>query len=118
VAKTVRPWDAGWLPESLLPASERLDLRKLRELLGAGKHKVQLATEDDLRRDFPEFELGAVPSVGGVWVPKSASTGETSSDMQAEPSLAPTRLTEAPGEGAVRVEPGPGPRMECGDVRA
>ena len=49
----------------MLPASERLDLRKLREFLGVGKHKVHLATEDDLGRDFPEFELGAVPPIGG-----------------------------------------------------
>jgi len=47
------------------PASERPDLRKLREFLGARKHEVHLATEDDLRRDFPEFELRAVPPVGG-----------------------------------------------------
>lgn len=49
----------------VLPAAERLDLHKLRELLGAGSKKVHLASEDDLQRDFPEFELGAVPPVGG-----------------------------------------------------
>jgi Ala-tRNA(Pro) deacylase len=65
VAKTlVLRTPDGYL-RAVLPASERLDLRKLRKLLGAGKHKVHLATEDDLRRDFPEFELGAVPPVGG-----------------------------------------------------
>jgi Ala-tRNA(Pro) deacylase len=65
VAKTlVLRTPDGYL-RAMLPASERLDLRKLRELLGAGKHKVHLATEDDLRRDFREFELGAVPPVGG-----------------------------------------------------
>jgi prolyl-tRNA editing enzyme YbaK/EbsC (Cys-tRNA(Pro) deacylase) len=26
---------------------------------------VHLASEDDLRRDYPEFELGAVPPIGG-----------------------------------------------------
>ncbi len=65
VAKTlVLRTPDGYL-RAVLPASERLDLRKLRKLLGAGKHKVNLASEDDLRRDFPEFELGAVPPVGG-----------------------------------------------------
>jgi Ala-tRNA(Pro) deacylase len=65
VAKTlVLRTPDGYL-RAVLPAAERLDLRKLRELLGASKHDVQLATEDDLRRDFPEFELGAVPPVGG-----------------------------------------------------
>jgi Ala-tRNA(Pro) deacylase len=57
------------LPEgyvrAVLPASARLDLRKLREVHGGGRHRVHLATEDDLRRDYPEFELGAVPPVGG-----------------------------------------------------
>ncbi len=43
----------------------RIDLRKVREFVGGGRHKVHLATEDDLRRDYPEFELGAVPPVGG-----------------------------------------------------
>jgi Ala-tRNA(Pro) deacylase len=57
------------LPEgylrAMLPASARIDLHKVREFQGGGRHKVQLATEDDLRRDYPEFELGAVPPVGG-----------------------------------------------------
>jgi Ala-tRNA(Pro) deacylase len=54
----------GYL-RAVLPASARIDLRKVREFHGGGRHKVHLATEDDLRRDYPEFELGAVPPVGG-----------------------------------------------------
>ena len=50
---------------AVIPASHRLDLHKLREVTGGGRHKVHLATEDDMRRDFPEFELGAVPPLGG-----------------------------------------------------
>jgi Ala-tRNA(Pro) deacylase len=57
------------LPEgyvrAVLPASARLDLHKLRELHGGGRHAVHLAAEEDLRRDYPEFELGAVPPIGG-----------------------------------------------------
>src|SRR5712691_4578303 len=57
------------LPEgyvrAVLPASARLDLRKLREIHGGGRHAVHLATEEALRRDYPEFELGAVPPIGG-----------------------------------------------------
>jgi Ala-tRNA(Pro) deacylase len=57
------------LPEgyvrAVLPASARLDLRKVREVHGGGKHRVHLASEEDLRRDYPEFELGAVPPIGG-----------------------------------------------------
>ncbi|HEU0304251.1 MAG TPA: YbaK/EbsC family protein [Gaiellaceae bacterium] len=49
----------------VLAASDRLDLHKVREIVGEGKKKVHLATEDDLQRDFPEFELGAAPPVGG-----------------------------------------------------
>jgi Ala-tRNA(Pro) deacylase len=49
----------------VVPASARVDLKKVRELHGGGKHQVHLASEDDLRRDYPEFELGAVPPLGG-----------------------------------------------------
>jgi Ala-tRNA(Pro) deacylase len=65
VAKTLVVKTPEGYVRAVLPASERLDLRKLREFLGVGKHDVHLATEDDLRRDFPEFELGAAPPVGG-----------------------------------------------------
>ena len=50
---------------AVLPASERIDLRKVREILGVGKKKVHLASEEDLTRDYPEFDLGAVPPFGG-----------------------------------------------------
>src|SRR5712691_5296307 len=57
------------LPEGYLrvvvPASARLDVRKVREIHGGGRHSVHLATEEDLRRDYPEFDLGAVPPIGG-----------------------------------------------------
>lgn len=48
----------------LVPASRRVDMAKVRETLGDGKH-VRLATEEELERDYPEFELGAVPPIGG-----------------------------------------------------
>ena len=65
VAKTLIVRTPDGYMRAVVSATERLDLRKLRELLGAGKHRVHLATEEDLGRDFPEFELGAVPPVGG-----------------------------------------------------
>jgi Ala-tRNA(Pro) deacylase len=65
VAKTLVVKVPGGYTRVVLPASARLDLQKLRELHGGGRHKVQLATEEDLRRDYPEFELGAVPPIGG-----------------------------------------------------
>jgi Ala-tRNA(Pro) deacylase len=49
----------------VLPASERLDLRKVGDVLGAGKKQVHLSTEEALARDYPEFDLGAVPPLGG-----------------------------------------------------
>ena len=47
---------------AVLPASERLDLRKARAFLG-GKD-VELASEAQLAGAYPEFELGAVPPSG------------------------------------------------------
>ncbi len=60
VAKTV---DAGYV-RVVVPASERLDLHKVRELLGDRK-QTRLATESELARAYPMFELGAVPPFGG-----------------------------------------------------
>jgi prolyl-tRNA editing enzyme YbaK/EbsC (Cys-tRNA(Pro) deacylase) len=48
----------------VLPASERIGRRKLREALGADK-EVRLATEDEIADWYPDFELGSVPPVGG-----------------------------------------------------
>jgi Ala-tRNA(Pro) deacylase len=64
VAKTlVLKTPEGFL-RALIPASGRLDLRKVRGVVGGGKG-THLATEEDLAREYPEFELGAVPPFGG-----------------------------------------------------
>ena len=55
----------GYL-RAVVQASGRLDERKVRDLTGGSKKDVHLATEDDLRRDYPEFVLGAVPPAGGA----------------------------------------------------
>jgi Ala-tRNA(Pro) deacylase len=65
VAKTLVVATGEGYVRAVLPASERIDLHKLRELRGGAKKKVHLASEDDLARDYPEFELGAVPPLGG-----------------------------------------------------
>lgn len=65
VAKTLVVVVPDGYVRAVVPAARRLDLRKVRELVGAGSKKVHLASEDDLGRDFAEFELGAVPPVGG-----------------------------------------------------
>jgi Ala-tRNA(Pro) deacylase len=49
----------------VLPASERIDLRKVRDHVEGGK-EIHLESEDELARDYPEFELGAVPPFGGA----------------------------------------------------
>lgn len=50
---------------AVLPASERIDLRKVREHVEGGKD-IHLASEDELASDYPDFELGAVPPFGGA----------------------------------------------------
>jgi Ala-tRNA(Pro) deacylase len=64
VAKTLVVSTPGGYVRAVLPASERLDLHKLREHVEGGK-RIHLATEEDLERDYPSFELGAVPPFGG-----------------------------------------------------
>jgi Ala-tRNA(Pro) deacylase len=65
VAKTLIVKTPDGYVRAVIPASRRIDLHKLRDVTGGGKHKVHLASEEDMRRDFPEFELGAVPPLGG-----------------------------------------------------
>jgi Ala-tRNA(Pro) deacylase len=65
VAKTVVLQDDSGYVLAIVPASERLDLHKLRELLGASK-QLRLATESEMARDFPELEVGAAPPFGPI----------------------------------------------------
>jgi Ala-tRNA(Pro) deacylase len=64
VAKTLVLRTPEGFVRAVLPASERLDLPKVRMALGGGK-RTHLATEEDLAREYSEFELGAVPPFGG-----------------------------------------------------
>jgi Ala-tRNA(Pro) deacylase len=64
VAKTLVLAAPEGYVRAVVSASERLDLRKVRDHVEGGK-QIHLATEDDLKRDYPEFELGAVPPFGG-----------------------------------------------------
>ena len=65
VAKTLVLVAPSGNVRAVLAASERIDVRKVAAVLGVGGKKVQLASEDDLARDYPDFELGAVPPFGG-----------------------------------------------------
>jgi Ala-tRNA(Pro) deacylase len=63
-AKSVLLHDAEGYRLAVILASDRLDLRKLSSLLETQKAKPRLATEEEMRADFPEFELGAIPPFG------------------------------------------------------
>jgi Ala-tRNA(Pro) deacylase len=62
-AKTLLLRIGGSYGLAVVPASERLDLHKLRARVGEGE-QLRLATEDEMAAEFPEFELGALPPVG------------------------------------------------------
>ena len=64
VAKTVILKTASGCVRAVLPACERLDLHKVRAAIGGAK--VWLATEEELEREYPEFELGAIPPFAGA----------------------------------------------------
>jgi Ala-tRNA(Pro) deacylase len=68
-AKTVALHDRDGYRLAIVPASERLDVRRAREVLGASHH-LRLATEEELRQDFPAFDLGALPPFGTAPVPE------------------------------------------------
>jgi Ala-tRNA(Pro) deacylase len=65
VAKTLVLVAPSGNVRAVLAASERIDLHKVAGVLGIGAKKVHLASEDDLARTYPDFELGAVPPFGG-----------------------------------------------------
>src|SRR5215218_1050533 len=65
VAKTLVLVAPSGNVRAVLAASERVDLHKVAAVLGVGGKKVHLASEDDLARDYGDFELGAVPPFGG-----------------------------------------------------
>ena len=64
VAKTiVLTTDHGFV-RAVIPATDRLDVHKVRELLDV-HDQPQLVDEDELAEAYSEFELGAVPPIGG-----------------------------------------------------
>lgn len=63
VAKTLVLHDGSAYVIVAVPAAGRLDIHKLRRLLGATR-RLQLAGEDQIARDFPSLEVGALPPFG------------------------------------------------------
>lgn len=49
---------------AVIPGGHRLDMHKVRD--ATGDKNSRLASEDDLGRDFPDYELGAVPPAPGL----------------------------------------------------
>jgi Ala-tRNA(Pro) deacylase len=62
-AKTLALHDRAGYRMAVIPATHRLDLHRTRELLGGTTH-LRLATEEELERDFPMFDVGAMPPLG------------------------------------------------------
>lgn len=62
VAKTLVLVSGERFVRAVIPASERLDLHKVRDVLG-DRH-ARLATEAELVLAYPMYELGAVPPFG------------------------------------------------------
>ena len=96
VAKTLVLTTGDEFVLAVLPGSERIDLRKVGDVLETAD--VELASEQVLAGAFPEYELGAVPPIGGTgrdrvlvdrrvrdanWVVFEAGTHEQSLRMKA-----------------------------------
>jgi Ala-tRNA(Pro) deacylase len=64
VLKTVAVRAAGGYALMAIPAARRLDMHLVQTAVG-DRH-VRLATEEELQRDFPDFELGALPPLGSL----------------------------------------------------
>ena len=64
-AKTVLLRSGDQYRAAVLPASRRLDLHKVREILDETS-RLRLATEDEMRADFPQFEVGTAPPFAAI----------------------------------------------------
>jgi Ala-tRNA(Pro) deacylase len=65
VAKTVVVRDDEGLRLAVIPASERLDMHKLRQALAS--KGLRLVTEQEIADEFDQFEVGAVPPFGSMF---------------------------------------------------
>jgi Ala-tRNA(Pro) deacylase len=65
LAKTVMVKLDGKLAMAVLPATEKVDLDRLRETTGA--RKAILAAEEEFKGRFPGYEIGAMPPFGHLY---------------------------------------------------
>jgi Ala-tRNA(Pro) deacylase len=63
-AKTVMLRDDDGYVMAVIPASETLSVHRLRRI--ASRPGLRLATEGELERDLPAFEVGAIPPIGAL----------------------------------------------------
>ena len=64
VAKTLLVETSSGRALVVIPGSRRLDTHRMQEALG--DRRARLATEDELLRDLPDVELGALPPLGSL----------------------------------------------------
>lgn len=64
-AKTVMVWLDGQMAMVVLHADERLNLEKLRKILGV--YEVELCSEREFKARFPDCEPGAMPPFGDLY---------------------------------------------------
>ena len=65
LAKTVMIKMDGEMAMAVLPASYRIDFKVLKKLTGA--KNVELASENEFQRLFPQCEIGAMPPFGNLY---------------------------------------------------
>ena len=65
MAKTVIVKLDGKLAMAVLPATQKVDIERLRQ--GAKAELAEIASEHDFRADFPGCELGAMPPFGNLY---------------------------------------------------
>lgn len=65
VAKTVMVKMDGEFAMVVLPATERVDVERLKAVTGT--REVALASEEEFSGLFPNCELGAMPPFGNLW---------------------------------------------------
>jgi len=65
LAKTVMVKLDGEMAMAVLPASYRVDFNGLKKVTGA--KKIELASENEFQRLFPQCEIGAMPPFGNLY---------------------------------------------------
>jgi Ala-tRNA(Pro) deacylase len=79
-AKTVIVMIEDEMAMVVLPASRRLVLSDLREMLDTSH--VRLASEAEFRDRFPDCELGAMPPLGNLYGMKTYVSGELAEERE------------------------------------